>query len=47
MFLAATDICDHCKSAIYPDDEKLTLGMRQYHVECADALNLPEEDAKE
>lgn len=47
MFLAATDICTHCHETIYPDDEKFTEGVRQYHFECAEALELLEENLEE
>lgn len=44
MFLAATDICDHCGGTIYPDDEKVSVGLSQYHFECDEMLDLPEEE---
>jgi hypothetical protein len=42
MFLAATDVCEHCKDTIYPDDEKFRFGMTLYHIECAEQLDLPD-----
>jgi hypothetical protein len=42
MFLAATDVCEHCKGTIYPDDEKVSSGMAQYHYECAELIDLPD-----
>jgi hypothetical protein len=46
MFLAATDLCAHCKGAIYPDDEKIESDMDWYHIECAEnaELDLDEEE---
>jgi len=42
MFLAATDTCEHCKSTIYPDDEKVNIAYDNYHFECAESLGIEE-----
>lgn len=44
MFLAATDTCEHCKSTIYPSDEKVSHKLDNYHFECAEELDLDHEE---
>lgn len=44
MFLAATDVCEHCKGTIYPDDEKVSSDTSMYHIECAELIELPDEN---
>lgn len=44
MFLAATDTCQHCKETIYPDDEKVSHQLDNYHVECSEELDLDDEE---
>jgi hypothetical protein len=40
MFLAATDICERCKGTIYPSDESCSHELNNYHLECAEILEL-------
>jgi len=44
MFLAATEQCAHCKGTIYPNDEKVSAGLDQYHFECAESQGIEEND---
>lgn len=38
------DKCEHCGGDVYPDDEKIFWDHGFYHIECAEDLNLPDEE---
>ena len=38
------DTCKHCGERIYPDDETVSKGLDRYHFECAESLDLDEDE---
>lgn len=38
------DPCEHCKSPIYSDDEIVADGLDNYHVECAELIDVGENE---
>jgi len=38
------DICEYCKTPVYPDDESVSTSMNIYHVECAAELGFEDDE---
>lgn len=38
------DICKNCNEQIYPDDEYIVSSLSLFHVECAELLDLEDEE---
>jgi len=41
------DLCQHCKTSIYSNDDYVSHSSGNYHIECAEEINLPEDEIED